>query len=121
VVLARDYIKALRLRGIVAKAIDEAMSSYDAIVAPTRRSVASPIDQEFRRANLGTTRDIMGAVGNSVGLPSISVPNGFTEGGLPTGIQFMGKVYDENTILAVARTYQSITDWHKRHPPNLTP
>jgi Asp-tRNA(Asn)/Glu-tRNA(Gln) amidotransferase A subunit family amidase len=47
------------------------------------------------------------------------VPNGFTDGGLPTGIQFVGKAYDENAILAVARAYQSVTGWHKLHPPGL--
>ena len=50
-----------------------------------------------------------------------TVPNGFTDGGLPTGIQFMGRAYDENAILAVARAYQSLSDWHHRHPPDLLP
>jgi aspartyl-tRNA(Asn)/glutamyl-tRNA(Gln) amidotransferase subunit A len=103
----------------MARAVDEAMSPYDAVAAPARRSPASPIDEEFRRATPGAARDVMGSVGNGAGLPSISVPNGFTESGLPTGIQFMGKAYDENAILAVARAYQSMTDWHKRHPPGL--
>jgi aspartyl-tRNA(Asn)/glutamyl-tRNA(Gln) amidotransferase subunit A len=39
---------------------------------------------------------------------------------LPTGIQFMGRAYGENTVLAIARTYQRLTDWHERHPPGLT-
>ena len=103
----------------MARTADEAMSTYDAVVAPARRSPASPVDEEFRRTTPGTARDIMGAVGNGAGLPSVSVPNGFTGDGLPTGIQFMGKAYDENTILAVARAYQSMTDWHDRHPPGL--
>lgn len=120
-VLAKDYLKALRLRARMARAADEAMAPYDAVVAPARRSPASPIDQEFRRVSPGTSRDIIGAVGNGAGLPSIAVPNGFTEGGLPTGIQFMGRAYDENVILAVARAFQSLTDWNHRHPPELTP
>ena len=120
-VLARDYLKALRLRGVMAKAIDKAISPYDAVVAPTRRTVASPIDEEFRRVAPGTAGDIMGAAGNGAGLPSVSVPSGFTDSGLPTGVQFMGRAYDENIILAVARVYQSITNWHKRHPHDLTP
>ena len=119
VVLAKDYLKALRLRATMARTADEAMSPYDAVVAPARRSPASPVDEEFRRTTPGTARDIMGAVGNGAGLPSVSVPNGFTGDGLPTGIQFMGKAYDENTILAVARAYQSMTAWHDRHPPDL--
>ena len=121
VVLAKDYLKALRLRALMAKAADEVMEPYDAVVAPTRRGVASPIDMEFRKVSPGTTSDVMGAVGNGAGLPAISVPSGFDEDGLPTGIQFMGRAYDENVILAIARTYQSLTDWHLHHPPDLTP
>jgi len=116
-ILARDYLKAMRLRGIMAKVVDGAIAPYDAVIAPSRRTVATPIDEEFRREAPGTTRDIMGATGNGAGLPSITVPSGFTESGLPTGIQFMGRAYDENKIIAAARAYQSLTDWHKRHPP----
>ncbi|MDH5792504.1 MAG: amidase, partial [Candidatus Bathyarchaeota archaeon] len=116
IVLAKDYLKALRLRALMARAADEAMEPYDAVVAPTRRGVASPIDMEFRRVSPGTTSDVMGAVGNGAGLPAISVPSGFDEDGLPTGIQFMGRAYNENVILAIARAYQSLTDWHLRHP-----
>ena len=118
-VLAKDYLKALRLRGVICRVVDEAMAPFDAVVAPSRRSPASPIDQEFRKTVPGTARDTMGAVGNGAGLPSISVPNGFTLEGLPTGIQFMGRPYEENAIIAVARAYQSKTDWHIRHPKQL--
>jgi aspartyl-tRNA(Asn)/glutamyl-tRNA(Gln) amidotransferase subunit A len=121
VVLAKDYLRALRLRTHMARAAEEVMYPYDAIVAPTNRRVASPIDMEFRRNSTSTYRDITGAMGNGAGLPSISVPNGFNDEGLPTGIQFIGRAYDENLIIAVARTYQSMTDWHRRHPPELTP
>jgi aspartyl-tRNA(Asn)/glutamyl-tRNA(Gln) amidotransferase subunit A len=118
-VFAKDYLKALRLRGIICRVVDEAMAPFDAVVAPSRRSPASPIDQEFRKTVPGTARDTMGAVGNGAGLPSISIPNGFTPRGLPTGIQFMGRPYRENEIIAVAREYQSKTDWHLRHPEPL--
>ncbi len=120
-VLARDYVKALRLRGIVARAIDDTLSRYDALVAPTRPSVASPLDREFRGAVRGTARDVLGAVGNCAGLPAISVPSGFDDRSLPTGIQFMGRAYAENAVLAVARAYQSMTDWHTRHPADIAP
>jgi aspartyl-tRNA(Asn)/glutamyl-tRNA(Gln) amidotransferase subunit A len=116
VVLATDYLKALRLRGVVARTVDAILSPYDALVAPTSRTAATPIDQAFRGVT-PTTRDVVGAIGNGVGLPAISVPNGFTEAGLPTGVQFMGRAYGENRILAVARDYQSRTDWHLRRPP----
>ena len=117
---AQDYIRALRIRGKVARIADEVMSGYDAVVGPTRPVTATPIDQDFRGVVAGTARDTLGAVGNSAGLPAISVPSGFSDEGLPTGVQFMGRAYDENRILAVARAYQSITDWHTQHPPGLS-
>ncbi len=120
-ILAKDYLRAMRIRRIISKAVDEAMAPYDALVAPSRPAPATPIDREFRSPLRGAVRDLMGAIGNCAGLPSISVPNGYTDEGLPTGIQFMGRAYDENRILAVARAYQSLTDWHKRHPPDLYP
>lgn len=119
--LATDYIRALRLRGLMAREADRVMSRYDVLVAPSRATVASALDEEFRSVAGGGAPDVMGAVGNGAGLPAISVPNGFGARGLPTGIQFMGRVYEENRVLAVARAYQSLTDWHQRHPPEAMP
>ena len=56
------------------------------------------------------------AIGNAAGLPSVAVPDGFGDRGLPTSIQFVGRAWGENTILAAARAYQARTDWHRRHP-----
>ena len=120
-VLAKDYVKAQRTRELIAIATDKLLSGYDALVAPTWPSVAPPIDAEFSSAIYAGRRDLMGSIGNTAGVPSISVPSGFDETGLPTGIQFMGRAYEENTILAVARAYQGITDWHQRHPPDTLP
>jgi aspartyl-tRNA(Asn)/glutamyl-tRNA(Gln) amidotransferase subunit A len=120
-ILARDYLRALRLRGIMARQIDAILCRYDALVAPSRATTATPIEAEFRSAIRGSAKDIMGAVGNGAGLPGISVPNGFSEQGLPTGMQFMGRAYAENTVLAVARTYQSLTTWHTQHPADVLP
>jgi aspartyl-tRNA(Asn)/glutamyl-tRNA(Gln) amidotransferase subunit A len=115
--LATDYLRAIRLRGKMIKTATETMEPYDALVAPSAKKPATPIGEEFRKIAPGATKDIMGAVGNGCGLPAISVPDGFTQAGLPTGIQFMGKPYEENTILAIARAYQALTDWHTHHPP----
>jgi aspartyl-tRNA(Asn)/glutamyl-tRNA(Gln) amidotransferase subunit A len=119
-VLATDYLKALRLRGVIAKETDKVLAPYDALVAPTYRDVAPRIDRDLRELIDRGRKDIMGAVGNGAGLPAISVPNGFSDEGLPTGIQFMGRAYAENSVLAVARAYQSLTGWHERHPADLS-
>ena len=117
-VLATDYIKALRLRGVMARQVDEVMAGYDAIAAPTAMNVATPIDEEFRSRSMTSAGagDLMGSIGNGCGLPSVSVPSGFDGDDLPTGIQFMARAYDENVCLAIAREYQARTEWHTRHP-----
>ncbi len=120
IILAKDYLRALRLRGIIVKAIDNILSNCDAIVAPTRGQPATPISQEFRKIAEESSRDILGAIGNAAGLPAISVPNGFTDQELPTGIQFIGRAYDENVIIALAKAYQSRTNWHKYHPASFS-
>ena len=115
-ILAKDYVKATRLRGVMAREIDRVLGSFDALVAPGRSNEAPVLGQEFRSAIRATAKDVMGAVGNGAGLPAVCVPNGFGARGLPTSIQFMGRAWEENTILAAARAYQSLTDWHTRHP-----
>jgi aspartyl-tRNA(Asn)/glutamyl-tRNA(Gln) amidotransferase subunit A len=115
-ILAKDYIKALRLRAVVARHADAILAGLDALVAPGRFMVAGRLDEPFRSAFGGTVRDPMGAIGNAAGLPAVAVPNGFGERGLPTSLQFVGRAFGENTILAAARAYQARTDWHRRHP-----
>jgi Asp-tRNA(Asn)/Glu-tRNA(Gln) amidotransferase A subunit family amidase len=115
-ILAKDYVKALRLRTVMMREADRVLARFDALVAPGRASVAPGIDEEFRSAIRGSAPDVMGAIGNGAGLPAIAVPNGFGDRGLPTSLQFMGRVYEENAILAAARGYQALTDWHRQHP-----
>jgi len=53
---------------------------------------------------------------NLTGNPGVVVPNGFTQAGMPTSICFVGKLFGEATLLAVAKQYQEATDFHRRHP-----
>jgi aspartyl-tRNA(Asn)/glutamyl-tRNA(Gln) amidotransferase subunit A len=120
-ILAKDYLRALRLRAVVAREVDGVLARLDALVAPGRFTVASRLDEEFRSAFGGTARDLMGSIGNAAGLPAVAVPNGFGERGLPTSLQFMGRVFAENSIVAAARAYQARTDWHRRRPEITVP
>ncbi len=110
---AVDYLRALRLRGVMARAVDEAMRPYDALIAPSRQIIASEIDKEMPSSQ---ATDVMGAAGNLLGLPAVTVPNGLASG-LPTGLLFLGRAHDENRILAAANLYQSRTEWAALHPP----
>ncbi|PWU25178.1 MAG: amidase [Candidatus Rokuibacteriota bacterium] len=115
-IVAKDYLKALRLRGVMAREIDRVLTRVDVLVGPGRVAVAPGVDQEFRSAIRGSVPDPMGSIGNGAGLPAVCVPNGFGDRGLPTSVQFMGRVYEENAVLAAARAYQSLTGWHLQHP-----
>jgi Asp-tRNA(Asn)/Glu-tRNA(Gln) amidotransferase A subunit family amidase len=54
---------------------------------------------------------------NLTGHPCVVLPNGFDENGRPASITFVGRLYDEGTLLAVAKAYQDRTDFHEKHPP----
>ena len=77
------------------------------IVAPATRTVATTIarDPEFDQDEKGPPNAVS-AIGNACGLPAVVVPSGFSEEGLPTGIELVSRAYDENAVLAVARAYQ---------------
>jgi len=114
---ARDYLRALRVRRLMGRAYDELLKPFDAIATPTRTTVASPIDRPFRDAY----PDVRGGVSligssNVVGVPAISVPNGFGLAGLPTGLSLVARAFDEAQLVRIARAYQARTDWHTRRP-----
>ena len=116
VIPAKDYINAMRIRVKIQKAMDELLSRYDAIVTPTLSTVAYPNDRPWREYHRGFSNTNIGGAGNAAGLPAVCVPNGFGEKHLPTGLQFVGRAFDENRLIAVADAYQSRTDWHTKHP-----
>jgi aspartyl-tRNA(Asn)/glutamyl-tRNA(Gln) amidotransferase subunit A len=118
---ARDYINALRIRGRIQKEVDAALKDFDAVVTPTLNTEAGPVSQKFSEWSRGfVSTDISGAA-NAAGLPGITVPNGFGARGLPTGLEFTGRAFGEDAILAAANAYEQRTDWHTKSPPLQAP
>lgn len=117
-VSAVEYLNAMRLRKKMRKALEEFLSKYDAIVAPTRASVAYPIGVDFDKAYPGISGGpALIPAGNVAGVPAICLPNGFGQNNLPTSIQFMGKALSEKTLIQIANAYQDRTHWHLKRPP----
>jgi aspartyl-tRNA(Asn)/glutamyl-tRNA(Gln) amidotransferase subunit A len=115
---AVDYLQAMRLRAPMKKAVQAMFDDFDAIVAPTRATVAYPIDRNFEDAYPGVSGGPpLIPAGNLCGLPALCVPNGFGENGLPTSISFMGAALSERDLIDLGRMYQDRTDWHTRVPP----
>jgi aspartyl-tRNA(Asn)/glutamyl-tRNA(Gln) amidotransferase subunit A len=113
---AKDYIHAQRIRGRIQRAIDELLTEYDALAAPTLTTVAGPIDTAFRDWSKGFSSSSLGVAGNAAGAPALTIPNGFGADDLPTGLHLLSRAGEENRLLGLAAWYQSHTDWHRRHP-----
>ena len=110
-----DYVRAQRIRSIIQRKMDSLFDDVDVISA-----ASLPVAATSMETNLETDlafSDPLGGIGNFCGLPAISVPSGFTSKNLPAGIQFIGRVLDDDKVLAAANLFQSKTEWHKRRPP----
>ena len=109
---ARDYILALREREQAKREFAEALAGVDALLTPTTATpapIVAKIDQT-------TTPAVFTRAGNLLDLCGLSVPNGFTPGGLPLSLQILCRSYDEATALRIGWAYEQATDWHKRRP-----
>ncbi|WP_010583063.1 amidase [Schlesneria paludicola] len=113
---AKDYINALRIRTKIQHALDDIIAPFDAIVTPTLSTEAGPIEQRFSQWSRGFVCSELSAAANVAGLPGITIPSGFGHRGLPTGIEFTGRAFNEHSILAAAIACQKSSDWHTRHP-----
>jgi len=113
---AHQYLRAQRIRRQISVAVGAITSSYDALVSPTIGVVASGLDQDFQFMVPGAFPEPTNLMGNLTGTPTITVPNGFGEGGLPTALQFTGSAFGDNRVLDAARAFQERTAWHSQHP-----
>lgn len=121
-----DYLRAMRIRGRMQEELSPTFRQLDILITPTLTRTASRIDLPIRRSSdPGTDRPKdrgltdLGALGNLLGWPALSVPCGFADG-LPVGIQLVTRPFNENRILALGAAFQRETDWHLRKPPSAT-
>ena len=119
---AKDYLKAMRIRSLAQEGFRELFVNVDILVAPTRYTVASKVDEPLDRPPANASPDhpkgMSGliAAGNLAGLPALSLPCGFADG-LPIALQLVGRPFSENLLLKIGVEFQARTDWHKRRPP----
>ena len=111
----------LRARDTLSASMRCVLESVDLLVTPTTPIVAARIGQETVRCG-ALEESILGAMirctapFNATGLPALSLPCGFTEAGLPVGLQIVGRPFDEVTVLRVGHAYEQATEWHARAP-----
>ncbi len=108
------YVRALKVRRLIANDFAEAFKQVDVIASPTTPSAAWNIGAKTDDPIAMYLSDVYTVTANVAGLPAVSVPCGFGAGNLPIGLQLTGKHFDEKTILNVASAFQSVTDWHSK-------
>ena len=114
------YIQSRRQLDRIRHSVTRFFDSVDLVITPTVAippfAIADLTDPDTARPKelqmLHNTRPL-----NALGLPTISVPCGFTADGLPIGMQISGRPLDEVTVLRLAHAYEQATGWHKRKPP----
>ncbi|WP_374245444.1 Asp-tRNA(Asn)/Glu-tRNA(Gln) amidotransferase subunit GatA [Zoogloea sp.] len=110
------YIKAQKLRRLIANDFAAAFRQCDVIAGPTSPTVAFGIGEKSDDPVQMYLSDIYTIAINLAGLPGLSHPAGFGKGGLPVGLQLIGNYFDEARLLGVAHQFQQATDWHARAP-----
>ncbi|HWP85397.1 MAG TPA: amidase [Terriglobia bacterium] len=116
-----DYVQAHLTRRRVRRQWQELFASVQAILTPTTPLTAFPLAEALGQAEERTiqlraasTQFLRGF--NATGHPALSVCCGFDSEGLPAGMQIVGALWDEATVLRVGYAYEQATDWHTRHP-----
>jgi aspartyl-tRNA(Asn)/glutamyl-tRNA(Gln) amidotransferase subunit A len=118
---AITYLEAMRWRGPALAAHHVATARVDAVIAPPSPVPAPTVAESDvgGRANapgLLQRLTLFARPVNYLGLPSLVVPAGFTRSGLPVGMQFIGRAFDEATLLTIGAAFQRATDYHARAP-----
>jgi aspartyl-tRNA(Asn)/glutamyl-tRNA(Gln) amidotransferase subunit A len=122
---AATYAQARHQVDTVRRDIKKVFATVDVLITPTQRGVAQPIapPQPAAAGRASGAPPPPGGAGlintaafDIYGLPTISIPCGFSQAGLPIGLQISGNHFAESTVLALAYAYEQATEWHKRRP-----
>lgn len=109
------YLKAQQIRRLISEDFAHAFESVDLILGPTTPEPAFKTGEKSNDPIQMYLSDVYTIGVNLAGLPALSHPGGFIDG-LPVGVQLIGNVFDEGTLLNAAHQYQQVTDWHQQQP-----
>ena len=114
------YKKAQKARTVFIKNYASILSKYDAILAPVTTVPATKFGALLEDPVANMMMDVYNVTVNIVGVPSLALPCGFTKDGLPMGMQLIGNMHGEKTLISLGSAYQSATDWHTKTPQGVT-
>ncbi|MEO5961480.1 MAG: Asp-tRNA(Asn)/Glu-tRNA(Gln) amidotransferase subunit GatA [Opitutaceae bacterium] len=109
------YLRAQKVRTLIRQDFLNAYKDVDALITPTSPIPAFKIGEKSDPLAMYLC-DIYTIGVNLAGLPAISVPCGFTSGGLPIGVQLIGQPFQEANLLAIAHSYEKAHEWSAKHP-----
>jgi aspartyl-tRNA(Asn)/glutamyl-tRNA(Gln) amidotransferase subunit A len=110
------YLRAQQVRTLLRQDFLNAYKEVDAILTPTAPTPAFKRGEKAADPLAMYLSDIYTIGVNLAGLPGLSLPCGFSAGGLPIGLQIIGQPFQEAELLAIAHSYEQGHDWHNRHP-----
>jgi aspartyl-tRNA(Asn)/glutamyl-tRNA(Gln) amidotransferase subunit A len=108
------YLKAQKVRTLIMQDFIKAFESVDVILTPVAPTPAFRIGEKINDPLQMYLSDIFTIPVNLAGTCGISVPAGFSDDGLPIGLQLIGKPFGEESILRAAFAFEQNTEWHKR-------
>jgi len=109
------YLKAQKVRTLIKQDFDKAFERFDVLLSPTAPTPAFKFGEKSANPLAMYLSDITTVPINLAGIPAISIPAGFVNG-MPIGMQFMGKAFDEGTLYRVAYTFEQNTHYHTLKP-----
>ena len=115
------YLQAQKLRRMIADDFQACFQACDLIAGPVAPTVAWKLGEQADDPVKAYLADIFTLPASLAGLPGMSVPAGFGEGGMPVGLQLIGNYFDEGRLLHAAHAFQQATDFHQRAPAGARP
>ena len=121
-----DYVDAQLARRRLGRMVTRLLEQVDLLVTPTTPLTAFPVGETStviggKQEDVRTASTRLLRAFNATGHPALSVCCGFDGHQLPVGLQIIGRVFDEATVLQCGHAYQQATEWHKRRPPMTEP
>lgn len=110
------YLRAQKVRTLIRRDFEAAFEKVDVIMTPASPTTAFKIGEKTSDPLSMYLSDICTINVNLAGLPGISVPCGFSDAGLPVGLQMIGKAFDERNLLSFAASYEAAHEWASRRP-----
>ncbi|MBI4196955.1 MAG: Asp-tRNA(Asn)/Glu-tRNA(Gln) amidotransferase subunit GatA [Deltaproteobacteria bacterium] len=113
------YLKAQKVRTLIRRDFEGIFKNYDVIVGPTSPTAAWRFGEKTDDPLKMYLSDIFTVNVNLAGLPGMSLPCGFTNSGLPIGLQVIAPYLQEEKIFRVSYAYEQATEWHRKRPSHL--